>query len=262
MVAIATVIDSRGSVPGKPGARLVIASSGARHGTVGGAGLEKRVEAALMDMIRGAENGGRGSGGEVVTYTLHRDAKGDGTTPLDSLCGGRVTVAMEVLSPMPHLLISGGGHCGFALAALCDTLDWSHSVQDVRPEYASVERYPNAIGLHPKPVEEFLAELVDGGLNRFTDVLLLGHDWAVDQELLLGLLSMRADAPNPRIGVIGSTAKWSAFRDAASESGVPSGWIDSVRCPIGLDIGAERPEEIAIAVCAEILAMESGSSGR
>ena len=176
----------------------------------------------------------------------------------ERLCGGRVTVSLEVLEPVPHILIAGGGHCGLAIAAACDNLGWSHSVFDVRNEYADDEVYPNAVEHHSSDVEDFISSLSDNGFMRFSDVLLLGHDWSVDQDLLIGLLLNRGDAIRPRIGAIGSRSKWKIFREAAISAGVSEIAIDSVRCPIGIQIGAESPEEIAIAVCAEIMAIEKG----
>ncbi len=168
-------------------------------------------------------------------------------------------MAMEVMDPMPHVLIAGGGHVGRAIAIVCDTLGWSHSVFDVRAEYTDAERYPFASELHAGSVSEFLEREDSDSLVRFSDVLLLGHDWAVDQELLLGILSRLESGTGPRIGAIGSTVKWNAFKEAALGAGVSEAVVDSVRCPIGLDIGADSPEEIAVAVCAEIMALEKKS---
>ena len=255
-VAMASVIEASGSVPGKPGARLALTPSGARFGTIGGAGLELKVEDALRGMLNGGSQQVREKGGRVETFVLYKDAKGEEATPLDSLCGGRVTVAMEVMNPMPHILIAGGGHVGRAVAIVCDTLGWSHSVFDVRAEYADAERYPFASELHAKAVSEFLDSEDGDTLSRFSDVLLLGHDWSVDREMLLGMLNKLDGGSGPRIGAIGSAVKWNAFREAAIESGISKQAVDSVRCPIGLDIGADSPEEIAVAVCAEIMALE------
>ena len=255
-VAMASVIEASGSVPGKPGARLALTPSGARFGTIGGAGLELKVEDALRGMLNGGSQQVRGKGGRVETFVLYKDAKGEEATPLDSLCGGRVTVAMEVMNPMPHVLIAGGGHVGRAVAIVCDTLGWSHSVFDVRAEYADAERYPFASELHAGSVSGFLEGEDSDSLVRFSDVLLLGHDWAVDQEFLLGVLGRLEGGARPRIGAIGSTVKWNAFREAAVDAGVSEEALDSVRCPIGLDIGADSPEEIAVAVCAEIMSLE------
>ncbi len=258
-VAMASVIEASGSVPGKPGARLALTPSGARFGTIGGAGLELKVEDALRGMLNGGRQQVREKGGRVETFVLYKDAKGEEATPLDSLCGGRVTVAMEVMDPMPHVLIAGGGHVGRAVAIVCDTLGWSHSVFDARAEYADADRYPFASELHAGSVSEFLEREDSDSLVRFSDVLLLGHDWAVDQEFLLGILSRLESGTGPRIGAIGSTVKWNAFKEAALGAGVSEAVVDSVRCPIGLDIGADSPEEIAVAVCAEIMALEKKS---
>ena len=252
-VALASVVEASGSVPGKPGARMAVSNLGNRHGTIGGAGLELKVEKHLGQMLTNESGASR-----VETYVLHRDAKGQEATALNSLCGGRVTVSLEVLEPVPHILIAGGGHCGLAIAAACDNLGWSHSVFDVRNEYADGEVYPNAVENHSSDVKEFIDSFSDNGFMRFSDVLLLGHDWSVDQDLLIGLLLNRGEANRPRIGAIGSRAKWKVFREAAISAGVSENAIDSVRCPIGIQIGAESPEEIAIAVCAEIMAIEKG----
>ena len=227
-VAMASVIEASGSVPGKPGARLALTPSGARFGTIGGAGLELKVEDALRGMLNGGSQQVREKGGRVETFVLYKDAKGEEATPLDSLCGGRVTVSMEVMDPMPHILIAGGGHVGRAVAIVCDTLGWSHSVFDVRAEYADAERYPFASELHAKAVSEFLDSEDGDTLSRFSDVLLLGHDWGVDQEMLLGMLSKVDGGSRPRIGAIGSTVKWNAFREAAIESGVSEQAVGSV----------------------------------
>jgi|TARA_Y100001001_G_scaffold5848_1_gene5869 xanthine dehydrogenase accessory factor len=255
-VAMASVIEASGSVPGKPGARLALTPNGARFGTIGGAGLEQKVENTLKGMLNGGRQEVRDKGGKVETFVLYKDAKGEEATPLDSLCGGRVTVAMEVMNPMPHILIAGGGHVGRAVAIVCDTLGWSHSVFDVRAEFAEANRYPFASELHSGSVSGFLEEEDSASMVRFSDVLLLGHDWAIDQEMLLGLLDRLESGSRPRIGAIGSTVKWNSFRDSAIAAGVSKESVDSVRCPIGLNIGAESPEEIAVAVCAEIMALE------
>ena len=255
-VAMASVIEASGSVPGKPGARMAVTEGGARFGTVGGAGLEMKIENALRGMLNGGRAEVRQKGGKVETFVLYKDAKEQEATPLDSLCGGRVTVSMEVMEPVPHVLIAGGGHVGRSVALVCDTLGWSHSVFDVREEYANEVVYPYADELHSISVDGFLKDEDSESLARFSDILLLGHDWSVDQDLLLGLLEKSDDSGRPRIGAIGSKAKWKAFRGAAVSQGILEAIVDSVRCPIGLEIGAESPEEIAVAVCAEIMALE------
>ena len=113
-VGIASVVSTAGSVPGKVGAKLALTKSEV-FGTVGGAGLELKVIARLKEMLELAKK----PIGEVLTYGLNKSAKGYEVKPLDSLCGGRVTVALEVLIPMPHILLMGGGHCAKAIADAC-----------------------------------------------------------------------------------------------------------------------------------------------
>lgn len=255
-VAIASVVQASGSVPGKPGARLAISSSGEKFGTIGGAGLELKVEKELQEILLRDLSDLRKKGGKVESFLLNRDGKGKEASALDSLCGGQVKVAMEVITPRPHILIAGGGHVGLSISKVCDSLEWLYSVFDVREEYCNRQRYPNAEGNFCSSVEEFLQEESSDSMTRFSDILLLSHDWSVDEEMLIGLLQLCKEGRRPRIGAIGSKKKWSAFEKKAIENGVEKRLIDSVRCPIGLDIGADTPEEIAIAVCAEVLSLE------
>ncbi|MEC7425514.1 MAG: XdhC/CoxI family protein [Candidatus Thermoplasmatota archaeon] len=255
-VAIASVVQASGSVPGKPGARLAISSSGEKFGTIGGAGLELKVEKELQEILLQDLSDLRKKGGKVESFLLNRDGKGKEASALDSLCGGQVKVAMEVITPRPHILIAGGGHVGLSIAKVCDSLEWLYSVFDVREEYCNRQRYPNAEGNFCSSVEEFLQKESSDSMTRFSDILLLSHDWSVDEEMLIGLLQLCKEGRRPRIGAIGSKKKWSAFEKKAIENGVEKRLIDSVRCPIGLDIGADTPEEIAIAVCAEVLSLE------
>lgn len=255
-VAIASVVQASGSVPGKPGARLAISSSGEKFGTIGGAGLELKVEKELQEILLRDLSDLRKKGGKVESFLLNRDGKGKEASALDSLCGGQVKVAMEVITPRPHILIAGGGHVGLSISKVCDSLEWLYSVFDVREEYCNRQRYPNAEGNFCSSVEEFLQKESSDSMTRFSDILLLSHDWSVDEEMLIGLLQLFKEGRRPRIGAIGSKKKWSAFEKKAIENGVEKRLIDSVRCPIGLDIGADTPEEIAIAVCAEVLSLE------
>lgn len=255
-VAMASVIEALGSVPGKPGAKLAISSSGEKYGTVGGAGLELRIEQGLRKMLSISKSEMRKTGGKIETYLLYKDGKGKEVVALDSLCGGQLKVSLEVMEPVPHILIAGGGHVGRSVSIVCDTLGWQHSVFDVREEFSNLDRFPSAAEAISCSVTDFLKMEDSFSMNRFSDILVLGHDWSVDQELLIGLLGMSSE--RVRIGVIGSKSKWKGFVRAAVESGISESGLSKARCPIGLDIGADTPEEIAVAICAEILSMERG----
>ena len=239
-VAMASVIEAFGSVPGKPGAKLAVSTSGKKFGTVGGAGLELRIEQNLLEMLSKSKSQMRKTGGKIETYLLYKDGKGKEVVALDSLCGGQLKVSLEVIEPVPHILIAGGGHVGKSVSIVCDTLGWQHSVFDVRSEFSNQQRFPTATETVSCSVADFIKKEKSSSLGRFSDVLVLGHDWSVDQELLIGLL--RDSPDNLRIGVIGSKSKWRGFVKAAEESGIGKDGLSNARCPIGLEIGADSPE--------------------
>ena len=247
-VAMASVITAQGSVPGKPGAHMAVTESEV-YGTVGGAGLEMKVMNHLREILINGE-------GRIETYQLQKEASGKTGTPLNSLCGGILTVAMEVIQPMPHILLAGGGHCAQAIADASAPLGWSVSVLDTRPEYASEELWPDAEECIAAQPGDFLSRETTESLSRFSHILLLGHDWAIDEVLLIGLLE-RTES-RPKIGCIGSKSKWKAFEKSALNSGITQNLLDTVICPIGVSIGAESPQEIAVAVLAQIIAEVKG----
>ena len=263
-VVIASVVQTSGSVPGKVGARLAIAESvDSFHGTIGGAGLELKVIGRCREILADYHE----PYGEVQTFGLNKGAKGYEVQPLDSLCGGRVTVSIEMIIPPPHILMMGGGHCANSLAKTIASLNWNHSVTDSRQNYCDEGAFPEASELIHSSVNDFLNHETHESIKRFSDILLLGHDWSEDQDRLLGLLKLCQEndasldgVSFPRIGVIGSRSKWHAFSKAAQNKGIRVKLLDQVICPIGINIGAESPEEIAIAVTAQILSLLKGVS--
>lgn len=232
--ALAVVVATTGSVPGKAGATMLVTVDGTSRGTVGGAGLEERVKAHCREALR------RGVGG-VHTFDL-ANWKPQG---LDSVCGGTVTVAVSVVKPVPHLLLVGGGHCTLALAQVADVLGWGYTVVDSRPEFASAERFPRARALHARVPAEWVREAEDFSL--YSHAYLLGHSHREDGDALLALLERGFPGV---VGAIGSRAKLHAFRERAAARGLA---LDRVRCPIGVDVGAKTPAEIAVAVAAEVI---------
>ena len=253
VTVVATVIDTSGSVPGKTGARIAMSDSGENWvGTIGGAGLELKVLNRCSELIKNFSK----PYGEIQTFGLNKGAKGYEVQPLDSLCGGRVTLSIEVMIPMPHILLIGGGHCAMALSKSIDLLGWKYSVHDTRVEFCNSNLYSSAQNLYHNSVAEFLIKM-DEDLSKYSDILLLGHDWSEDQERLLGILEMFTVLDNsnqiPRVGVIGSRSKWQSFEKQGLKKGIPKVILDSVICPIGLNIGAESPEEIAVAVLAQVM---------
>jgi xanthine dehydrogenase accessory factor len=235
--AVATVVEAVGSVPGKLGARMVMAAGGELHGTVGGAGLEERVKALLGDALLGRERPG------LHRFELARQKPGG----LDSICGGSVSIFIEVMNPRPHLVLFGGGHVGLAVARLCDVLEYRYTVVDDRPEYASRDRFPGA-------AEHFAGHAADFFRGRdttpYSHVFVLGYSHHEDEATLT--TAMRAFS-GP-IGLIGSQSKRVDLRSRLATAGISVAEFDRrVTCPIGLDIAAETPAEIAVAILGEVI---------
>jgi xanthine dehydrogenase accessory factor len=233
--AVATVAEARGSVPGKPGAKLVVEEGGACTGTVGGAGLEEKVKALCRKALA------EGKGG-LHSFDLQHYKEGG----LDSLCGGSVTVFVEVHAPGPHLLVCGGGHCGLEVARLAVGLGWGVSVLDDRAEYADPARFPGARRtIHAGPEAFFASE----DLSPYTHVLLVGWSHRVDTELLFHLAGRF-----PRwIGLVASKSKRAEMFRRLKARGLTDAQLDRVAAPVGLPIGAETPAEIAVSIAAQII---------
>ena len=241
--AVATVADAKGSVPGKPGSKMVFLPDGTQVGTVGGAGLEQKVKALCRKALDEKKGG-------LFPFDLMYYKEG----ALDSLCGGSVQILVEYMAPIPHLLIAGGGHCGLEVAKLCDQLGYFHSILDDRAEYASRDRYPNAKrNIHALP-EAFLAS---EDLSPYSHVLLVGWSHKIDTDLLFHLVPKF-----PRwIGLISSKTKRLEMFRRLKARGIPEGQLGRVVAPVGFAIGAESPAEIAVSIMAQVIASVKDPAG-
>ena len=231
----ATVVRTVGSVPGKLGASMIVRADGSSLGTVGGAALEERVKALAESVFRARH-------GDLHHFELSRDRPGG----IPSLCGGSVDIALEFVAARPNLLLWGAGHVAQALAALLPTLEVDYSVADDRPDLASAERFPAADRVEVvAPADLF--ERFDPA--AFTHLYVLGYDAEKDRAALRTALER---FPN-FIGMISSEAKRSQmFRTLRTEV-VAAEALARVHAPVGLDIGAESPPEIAVSIVAEIV---------
>lgn len=234
--AVATVAETRGSVPGKRGAKMVFLPDGTQFGTVGGAGLEQKVKALCRKALEEKKGG-------LASFDLMYYKEG----ALDSLCGGSVQILVEYMAPVPHVLIAGGGHCGLEISRLCDQLGYLHSVLDDRGEYASGERFPNARRTIQAMPEEFFAR---EDLSPFSHVVLVGWSHKIDTDLLFHLVQRYPGW----IGLISSkTKKLEMFRRLKAR-GIDEAALTRVVAPVGVPIGAETPPEIAVSILAQIIA--------
>jgi xanthine dehydrogenase accessory factor len=236
--ALVTVIRTRGSTPRETGAKMIVYHDGRIAGTVGGSEVEVLV-------IKDAQEAIAQGRPRRVEYNLNADTKGKST---GMLCGGAMEFFIEPLKQFPRLYIFGGGHVGSALTRLADVVGYPYIVLDSRPEFASRDRFPKAAELFTGPYPE-LIETVEFLQPAYIVIVTSGHE--ADYEVLKGALRK----PHAYLGLICSRKKKTGLWKKLLEEGVPKEQLDAIHAPIGLDIGAKTPEEIAVAVMAEVISV-------
>lgn len=237
---VATVTDTGGSTPRLAGAAMGVTAD-AQHGTVGGGAFEWHVIEAARALLA---DGGRSS--TTVDVHLVRD--------LGMCCGGRMTAFLSKTEPAPAVWIFGAGHVGTELAWLAVRAGFAVTVVDDRPEWIDAVRFPPEVrALDAEP--EDLLRAVGGGPGPADFAVVTTHSHALDEDLIRAL----AISPPAYVGLIGSRAKWARFRARLTERGVEATFLDRVRSPVGLDIGAVTPAEIAVSILAEIVARRRGA---
>jgi len=241
--ALCTVISSSGSTPRHAGSKMLVFADGTFSGTVGGGDLEHRVieeaRAALGDGIP-----------RMVEYTLADPARGD-----PGVCGGTVEVFVDPILPPPTLIVVGGGHVGKAVAHLGKWLGFRVAISDDRAEFCTPEANPDADVFYPGPLAELPKRLT---ISPRTWFVLTTRGVAVD----VGGLPALLDSPAAYIGVIGSKRRWATALKQLKEAGVPEENLSRVHSPMGLELRAETPEEIAVSIMAEIIMLRNAGSGK
>ena len=241
--AVCTIIRSRGSTPRHTGSKMLVYPDGHFTGTVGGGEVEARV-------IREALNALQDGQPRLLSYDMVNPAQGD-----PGVCGGQLEVYVEPIMPHPTLLIIGGGHVGKAVAHLAHWLDFRVAVSDDRVEFCSPEANPDADAFYPVKMGDLPGQM---RITPQTYIVLTTRGVTVDTEGLPPLL----DSPAGYIGVIGSKRRWAMTRKALLEAGMAEEKVDRVHSPIGLELNAETPEEIAVSILAEIIMLRNGGTGQ
>jgi xanthine dehydrogenase accessory factor len=240
---LCTIIESRGSTPRHEGSKMLVYPGGEFIGTVGGGEVENRVRAeaelALMD-----------GKSRILRYNMVNPQQGD-----PGVCGGTVEVFVEPFLPPPLLVVVGGGHVGKAVAHLAKWLGFQVAVSDDRVEFCTKEANPDADRFYPVPISELTSHLK---MTPWTYLVLTTRGMDVDVQGLPALL----DSPARYIGIIGSKRRWTTTRKALQEAGVPGEKLNRIVSPIGLELNAETPEEIAVSIMAQIIMLRNGGSGK
>jgi xanthine dehydrogenase accessory factor len=238
--ALVTIVSAQGSTPQRVGAKMLVFADGRTVGTIGGGCYENDAFWKARDALQSRKP-------LLVKYDLTDDFAQE--TGL--ICGGNMQVYIEPLESTPHLYVIGAGHVGFHLAKLAHTIGFKIHVLDDREKFASPERFPEAAEVTVDSIPDWLqrAEIPS---NAYVVIVTRGHTHDLDALRSLAARDLRY------LGLIGSKAKVKRIYDALLAEGMPAEYLQTVHAPVGLDIGAISPEEIAVAILAELIAVRRG----
>ena len=232
--ALATVVRTSGSTPRKSAARMIVIHDGETIGTIGGGRIEKEVTDATVALL----TEGLAARPKLMRYHL--------THELGMCCGGEMEVFVEPLVPEPPLIVCGAGHVARALVPLARQVGFAPILVDDLDALATRERFPDALEL----IDSFnVRDWKDVPLDDRTYVVIVTRDHAQDQALVEQLI----DRDLAYLGLIGSRRKIELFRQRLEHKGFDPQHFARLHAPIGLDIGAETPEEIAVSIVAELV---------
>ncbi len=239
-VAAVTVVRTAQSVPRHIGAKMLVYPDGTTSGTVGGGEMEAR---AITEALAALDDGQP----RLITYSLVDPTSGD-----PGICGGEADLYVEPHLVSPSLVIVGGGHVGRAIAELAEWSGIRSVVWDDRPEVsqAAADAGATVIG---GTIEEAIESV---GVTRHTSIVVVTRNTEIDIAVLPAVLASSADY----VGVMGSRRRWAAVTKALADAGIDPDRVAAIHTPIGVDIGAESPAEIAISVIAEIVDAHRASS--
>lgn len=231
---LATVISSRGSAPRKAGAKMLIKKDSTFIGSVGGGAGEQRVQEKAIEVMNSGE-----------PQILHLDLSGTGKEAV-MICGGQMDIFLEPILPPETLYLFGAGHISQSTAPIAKMLGFRVVVIDPRSEYNNKDRFPNADSLIVEEYDSAFSKLnVDE--NDYIVIYTPGH--LFDEQCCEYAVDTRAKY----IGMVGSRKKVQEIKEHLHQKGISQQQLDRVHAPIGLEIGAETPEEIAISILAEII---------
>jgi len=239
-VALVTIVSAQGSTPQRVGAKMLVFPDGRTVGTIGGGCYENDALWKAKDALLSRKP-------QLVKYDLNDDfAQENGL-----VCGGQMQVYIEPLEATPVLYVIGAGHVGYHVGRLAHTIGFRTHVLDDREKFANRERFPHADDITVETIPDWLhrAEIPS---SAYVVVVTRGHTHDLDAMRALAARDLRY------LGLIGSKAKVKRISDALLAEGMPPECLQRVHAPVGLDIGAVSPEEIAVAILAELIAVRRG----
>ncbi len=238
--ALATIVRRLGSTPRKDNAKMLIFRDGSSLGSVGGGCVEAQVWQTAQEVLEGGR-------GQLLRYQLTEDdAAEEGL-----VCGGTVEVFVEPILPDPKVVILGAGHVGQAIAQAAHQVHYRVVISDDRQNFANSERFPGAEKIVVQPFETGLSDF-EISSEDFILIVTRGHSH--DQTALRKAI----ETPARYVGLVGSRRKIRILVRNLLEEGTPPEAFRNLYAPIGLEIGSETPEEIAVSVVAELIALQKG----
>ena len=238
--SLVTIIRTEGSTPQRVGAKMVVFADGRTVGTIGGGCYEN-------DAFWKARQALQTRRSEVVRYELADDVAEESGL----ICGGQMEVYIEPLEAAPHLHLVGAGHVAYHLARAAAPVGFHVHVLDDREKFANRERFPDAVEVTVDSIPDWLAQ-ANFTANAYVVILTRGHRFDLD--------ALRALAPRELryLGLIGSRAKVARLYEALRTEGVARERLEHVHAPVGLALGAVTPQEIAVSILAELIAVRHG----
>jgi len=245
--AVATIVNVRGSVPSFRTAKMLVRDDGSISGTIGGGCVEAEVWQAARDVMETEKP-------RTLSFDLNHDPKYD--TGL--VCGGTLDVFVEPILPPAILYIFGAGHVAYSLYKVAMLVGFGVVVIDDRTSYANRERFPDAQEVLAEDFEQTLGKV---RLNSSSYMVIVTRGHKDDMRILRW--AMQPEQAEARyIGMIGSRRKVIAIQKELMKAGVAEQQFERIHSPIGLDIGAITPEEIAVAICAEMIAIRRNTDSK
>ena len=238
--ALVTIVATTGSTPQRVGAKMLVFGDGRIVGTIGGGCYENDAFGKAREAIRSRRP-------QLVHYELDDDFAQE--TGL--ICGGQMDVYIEPIEPSPELYIVGAGHVGFHLAKIAHEVGFRVHVVDDREKFANAERFPAAETIEVDDIGAWLHR-ADLPPTAYAVVVTRGHTHDFEALRALAARDLRY------VGLIGSRAKVARIFEALEAEGMPVECLGRVHAPIGLDIGAITPAEIAVSILAELIAVRHG----
>lgn len=234
--ALVTVLSTKGSVPRETGSKMIVLETGQIFGTIGGSSVEARV---IKEAIAAIQS-------QKISFVKH-DLFDQEEKDTGMVCGGTMEFLIEPLTVGEKLFIFGGGHVALPLVQLATKVGFSVTVIDERSEFAAANRFPEAYQCIQTQPGKYAEELE---LSEKDYVVIVTPGHKDDYSVLRGIIKK----PSRYMGMIGSKVKrQEIYEKLKSNDGVSEKELKKVHCPIGLEIGSETPEEIAVSIVAELI---------